>query len=97
MPHLIKDEAPRLAKELQEALLSRDLQSPFVSRIRHRMGSDYEKILEQRLRAMSIPFMTESDLRERGYEKLHIPFGIWLHLEIYSCPSRRPQRLSLQI
>lgn len=81
---MIKDDAPRLARELQEALLSRDLQSPFVSRIRHRMGADYEKILEQRLRAMTIPFMTESDLRERGYGKLLILLKVWLHFDIYS-------------
>ncbi|CAM9783371.1 unnamed protein product [Discosporangium mesarthrocarpum] len=55
--------------------------SPFINKARRTLGSEYEFILQQKLRAREVGFESESDLREKGAYKtpdilLQVPIGV---------------------
>eukprot|EP00550_Attheya_septentrionalis_P004605 CAMPEP_0198290534 /NCGR_PEP_ID=MMETSP1449-20131203/8359_1 /TAXON_ID=420275 /ORGANISM="Attheya septentrionalis, Strain CCMP2084" /LENGTH=368 /DNA_ID=CAMNT_0043989043 /DNA_START=158 /DNA_END=1264 /DNA_ORIENTATION=- len=56
----------RLATEVMEAIDSDPMYGPRQDRERHFVGLEHELMLEQSLRAMGIPFETETELRIRG-------------------------------
>jgi CDAN1-interacting nuclease 1 len=71
----------RLATEVIHVLEHDPLNGPLHDAERHRVGIEYEIILEQCLHSMGIPFETEEQLRERGSARtpdilLSIPVGV---------------------
>ena len=42
---------------------------PYVDRVKHIAGVEYEELLAQKLRALGVPFLTEQQLRKRGDAK----------------------------
>ncbi len=78
-PALISDD--RLRAELN-ACVSMDVHnSPFVDRIRHFIGVEYEHVLLERLRNLDVPFLSEASMRSKGFDKtpdvrLLVPVGV---------------------
>lgn len=71
----------RLQHEFLECVELDEYCSPYVDRIRRTIGLEYEFILQEKLRNLSIPFESEEKLRERGFAKtpdilLRVPFCI---------------------
>ena len=66
-PNLIEDE--RLRKEVMRCIACDDNYSPLVEKIRHSIGMEYEYLLQEKLRNLGIPFLSEDEMRERGYPK----------------------------
>ena len=61
-----ESQVTRLAQEVQQAISSDPMYGPLHDRQRHFSGIEYEVALESELSKLGIPFMTESQLRERG-------------------------------
>jgi hypothetical protein len=71
----------RLSKEVRQAVDSDPMYGPRHDKVRHNIGIEYERLLEETLQSMDIPFETEADLRLRGTARtpdvlLLIPLGI---------------------
>eukprot|EP00741_Cyanophora_paradoxa_P002429 tig00000076_g2354.t1 len=82
-PALIPDE--RLRAEIENCVAVDDQYSPSVDRIRHIYGSEYEYILQEKLRNIGVGFETEEELRQRGFPKtpdvrLTVPIGVDGHV-----------------
>eukprot|EP00658_Telonema_sp_P-2_P072595 TRINITY_DN6170_c0_g1_i1.p1 TRINITY_DN6170_c0_g1~~TRINITY_DN6170_c0_g1_i1.p1 ORF type:complete len:261 (+),score=80.99 TRINITY_DN6170_c0_g1_i1:24-806(+) len=74
-------EDPRLRGEVMEAIEADDNFSPAIDRIRQNVGREYEYILQEKLNASNIPYITEEQLRREGYAKtpdvkLEIPMEV---------------------
>lgn len=82
-PERITDE--RLREEVILAIDSDEHYGPSYDTIRHVIGHEYEFILQQKLRARGIPFVTEEQLRQEGFPKtpdikLEVPVEVDGHI-----------------
>jgi len=82
-PERIADE--RLRDEVMEAIEADEHYGPSYDTIRHVIGHEYEYILQQKLRARGIPFVTEEQLRQEGFPKtpdvkLEVPVEVDGHI-----------------
>jgi len=82
-PSLIEDE--RLKNEVEKCIACDDNYSPLVEKIRRSTGIEYEYILQEKLRNLNVPFLSEDEMREKGYPKtpdikLQIPLLINGHV-----------------
>eukprot|EP00276_Gloeochaete_wittrockiana_P003027 CAMPEP_0184658894 /NCGR_PEP_ID=MMETSP0308-20130426/27236_1 /TAXON_ID=38269 /ORGANISM="Gloeochaete witrockiana, Strain SAG 46.84" /LENGTH=260 /DNA_ID=CAMNT_0027098235 /DNA_START=194 /DNA_END=976 /DNA_ORIENTATION=+ len=82
-PSVISDE--RLRREVEICVECDETYSPSVERVRHINGTEYEYILQEKVRNLGIPFATEDDLRRMGYPKtpdikLEVPIGVNGHV-----------------
>jgi hypothetical protein len=59
----------RLRAEVAAAVEADALAGPYADAARRLIGLEYEQLLEQKLRAIGVPFLTEGDLRARGDAK----------------------------
>lgn len=82
-PSLIPDGSDngRLRGELEACIEMDSFCSPFVDRVRHSVGEEYEYVLQQLLRNRGIPFESEDALRKRGLPKtpdvkLSVPIAV---------------------
>ena len=66
-PQLLSDE--RLRREVEVCLEADPFCGPHVDMARRLAGLEYEELLAQKLRAMSVPFLAEDELRTRGDAK----------------------------
>eukprot|EP00903_Cladosiphon_okamuranus_P013352 g12444.t1 len=78
-PSLISNE--RLRREVEDCISEDRDNSPHMDRVRRGLGSEYEFILQQKLRARGVAFESESDLREKGAYKtpdmlLQVPIAV---------------------
>lgn len=72
----------RLRHEVMECIEVDTDCSPYIDRIKHCVGLEYEYILHQSLRNHQLSFESEDSLRQRGLSKtpdalLTIPFGVY--------------------
>ena len=66
-PSQLTDE--RLRREVAHAVEADHFCGPYVDRVKHIAGVEYEELLAQKLRALGVPFLTEQQLRKRGDAK----------------------------
>jgi hypothetical protein len=62
-------EHPVLRREVEAAVENDPHAGPHVDTVRRLVGLEYEELLQQKLRAFGVPFLTEEELRERGDAK----------------------------
>ena len=82
-PERITDE--RLREEVTNAIDADEHYGPSYDIIRSVIGHEYEYILQQKLRAREIPFVTEEQLRQEGFPKtpdvkLEVPVEVDGHI-----------------
>mmetsp|Transcript_32176 Transcript_32176/g.45751 ORF Transcript_32176/g.45751 Transcript_32176/m.45751 type:complete len:192 (+) Transcript_32176:504-1079(+) len=75
------DGTTRLAREVSIVIEKDPMYGPRHDAERHRVGVEYETILEEVLQSLDIPFESENDLRQRGTSRtpdilLSCPFAI---------------------
>jgi hypothetical protein len=58
-----------LRTQVDDCVRFDDNYSPLVEKLRHSVGTEYEYLLQERLRNMRVPFLTEDDMVARGYPK----------------------------
>ena len=63
-PHRLSD--GRMRREVQRAIAADVCYGPGVDTVRHLIGLEYEAVLEQRLRDLGAPHLTEGDARQSG-------------------------------
>jgi CDAN1-interacting nuclease 1 len=66
-PALIHDAS--LRAQVDDCVRFDDNYSPLVEKLRHSIGTEYEYLLQTRLRNMRIPFLSEDELVASGYPK----------------------------
>ena len=71
----------RLKQDVERCVLWDHVASPAVDTLRHTAGREYEDLLENRLRELQIPFVTEQTLRLEGHAKtpdikLELPIAV---------------------
>lgn len=66
-PWLIADE--RMRREVASAVEEDPHYGPHIDTVKRVMGLEHEELLQQRLRAQGVPFLTEEELRLRGDAK----------------------------
>ena len=71
----------RLRADVERCIAWDHVASPAVDTARHTAGREYEDVLEGKLRAMGIPFVTEGALRAEGHAKtpdikLELPIAV---------------------
>ncbi len=59
----------RLRAQVEECVRFDDNYSPLVEKLRHSIGTEYEHLLQARLRNLAVPFLTEDELVASGYPK----------------------------
>jgi hypothetical protein len=59
----------RLKQDVERCVQWDHVASPAVDTLRHTAGREYEDLLENRLRELGIPFVTESTMRMEGHAK----------------------------
>jgi hypothetical protein len=58
-----------LRAQVDDCVRFDDNYSPLVEKLRHSVGTEYEYLLQERLRNLRVPFLTEDDMVARGYPK----------------------------
>eukprot|EP00947_MAST-08B_sp_MAST-8B-sp1_P001784 g1784.t1 len=68
-PVAARIEDPRLRENVKRCLEMDLRNSPYIDRIRHSIGEEYEFVLQEKLRTRGIAFESEETLRSRGMSK----------------------------
>ena len=86
----------RLRADVERCAAWDHVASPAVDALRHTAGKEYELLLEEKLAALGIPFVTEDALRAEGHAKtpdikLELPIAVrgrvvnWIDSKVNSC------------